>query len=481
MMNKKMGLSVALCVVGGAIVGAAMPLQQLPGTAGVVLVYSAGEGGGGGAAVAPTVVGLGFAAAPNQVVAFLPAGLPDTVLVEDGGGTRAEATRLAYDSVSGLALLAVPTLGVEPYPFVFDSARVGQEVMSATRDPVGDSIFPTRGSVQQVDTTAAGEPVAIRHNAFVGGQFNPGAPLLNLCGEVVGAVGADSDTAVPAERLLVLFGASGLAPTTASGPCLTAEEQAREAEVRADSAEEQAREAEARADSAEARADSAEARADSTGNPQDQAMADSLRLAAESAENDAELAQIAADSLRAAAEREQQKYLWIIVGLVVLAMFGMLAWGVSLRSAKRARREQERAEREQEKAELLAEAVQTELEDRESRDRIAGQVPAVLFTGADAHGNSFTINVPGREIASGGGAVVGRNPSESSIVLNHPEVSRRHFRLSVDGTRVLIEDLQSTNGTRVGNVALTPGRPAELRDHDSVHVGSVRLRVTFRR
>ena len=448
-MNKKMGLSVALCVVGGAIVGAAMPLQQLPGTAGVVLVYSAGEGGGG-AAVAPTVVGLGFAAAPNQVVAFLPAGLPDTVLVDEGGGTRAEATRSAYDSVSGLALLAVPTLGVEPYPFVFDSARVGQEVMSATRDPVGDSIFPTRGSVQQVDTTAAGEPVAIRHNAFVGGQFNPGAPLLNLCGEVVGAVGADSDTAVPAERLLVLFGPSGLEPITASGPCLTAEEQAREAD---------------------ARADSAVARADSTGNPQDQAMADSLRDAAEAARDAAEAAR---DEAEAARNETEAKYHWIIVGLVVLAMFGMLAWGVSLRSAKRAQREQERAQREQERAE-------EELEDREDRDRIAGQVPSVLLAGADSDGNPFDISVPGREIASGGGAVVGRNPRESSFVLNHPEVSRRHFRLSVDGTRILIDDLQSTNGTRVGNVALTPGRPAELRDHDSVHAGSVRLRVTFRR
>ena len=107
------------------------------------------------------------------------------------------------------------------------------------------------------------------------------------------------------------------------------------------------------------------------------------------------------------------------------------------------------------------------------------KVPSVFLDGADDDGKRVAVRVPGSVIDSSSGAVVGRHPYGSTIVLDHPEVSRRHFRLTADGGRILIEDLQSTNGTEVGNVPLRPGTHQELQKGESLRVGSLALRVTI--
>jgi ABC-type multidrug transport system ATPase subunit len=63
----------------------------------------------------------------------------------------------------------------------------------------------------------------------------------------------------------------------------------------------------------------------------------------------------------------------------------------------------------------------------------------------------------------GQGGVIGRGPGQVEFVLDHPHVSRRHARLTVDAGRALLHDLGSANGTFVngrritGRVALSPG------------------------
>lgn len=76
-----------------------------------------------------------------------------------------------------------------------------------------------------------------------------------------------------------------------------------------------------------------------------------------------------------------------------------------------------------------------------------------------------------------GDNVIGRHP-ECSIWLDEPGVSRRHARIHVDGVtgRVMVEDLQSTNGTSVGNTPIAG--PRALVDGDVLRIGSVEL--TFR-
>jgi hypothetical protein len=88
--------------------------------------------------------------------------------------------------------------------------------------------------------------------------------------------------------------------------------------------------------------------------------------------------------------------------------------------------------------------------------------------------------------------LVGRVSHSRNI---HPEVdcgadigvSRRQAQLSTDGTRWWIEDLQSSNGTYVGQsggalptVALVPGQRRELAPDDRVYVGAW-TRIVVRR
>ncbi len=67
--------------------------------------------------------------------------------------------------------------------------------------------------------------------------------------------------------------------------------------------------------------------------------------------------------------------------------------------------------------------------------------------------------------------VIGRLP-ECAVVVNDPNVSRRHAEVKRLGPDVLLTDLQSTNGTRVNGV---PVRERVLEDGDEIVVGTTAI------
>jgi pSer/pThr/pTyr-binding forkhead associated (FHA) protein len=69
-------------------------------------------------------------------------------------------------------------------------------------------------------------------------------------------------------------------------------------------------------------------------------------------------------------------------------------------------------------------------------------------------------------------AVLGRDPA-CEIPLASQEVSKRHSRIVRKGDGYHIEDLQSTNGTRVGDRDLTEVR--RLEDGDLIEIGDCQL------
>lgn len=79
-------------------------------------------------------------------------------------------------------------------------------------------------------------------------------------------------------------------------------------------------------------------------------------------------------------------------------------------------------------------------------------------------GRTFTAQSPS--------AVIGRERSQSSIVLRDPNVSRAHAELVYDGTGWRITDLNSTNGTLVNDVDVTS---CPLKDGDLITLGLVNL------
>jgi pSer/pThr/pTyr-binding forkhead associated (FHA) protein len=59
-------------------------------------------------------------------------------------------------------------------------------------------------------------------------------------------------------------------------------------------------------------------------------------------------------------------------------------------------------------------------------------------------------------------------------------VGRRHMRLFIQGGQVLIEDMDSTNGTLLNSQKLTARQPQPLRDGDQIVVGKLLLRFSER-
>ena len=92
---------------------------------------------------------------------------------------------------------------------------------------------------------------------------------------------------------------------------------------------------------------------------------------------------------------------------------------------------------------------------------VEGSLPSELVL---PDGRRFTVGAAPQ--------VIGRLP-ECEIVLNDPNVSRRHAEIFRQGDEVVLRDLGSTNGTKVNGSQITA---AVLADGDEVIIGATRMR-----
>ncbi|ERI06342.1 FHA domain-containing protein [Atopobium sp. oral taxon 810] len=86
-------------------------------------------------------------------------------------------------------------------------------------------------------------------------------------------------------------------------------------------------------------------------------------------------------------------------------------------------------------------------------------------------------NLRGLSVDILGPVVMGRSPS-SDIVIDEPFVSATHARYTLQGPALVLEDLQSTNGTLVNGHPVD--QPVTLRDEDEVQVGDAIMRISRR-
>lgn len=68
------------------------------------------------------------------------------------------------------------------------------------------------------------------------------------------------------------------------------------------------------------------------------------------------------------------------------------------------------------------------------------------------------------------GAVVGRNPEKSSVILSDSSVSGAHCRLFYDQQHWFVEDLGSVNGTKLNGVRLASNQPAPFKPDDLIEI-----------
>jgi eukaryotic-like serine/threonine-protein kinase len=74
------------------------------------------------------------------------------------------------------------------------------------------------------------------------------------------------------------------------------------------------------------------------------------------------------------------------------------------------------------------------------------------------------------------GMTIGRE-EDNDITLNSPKVSRRHARIQHDGAKFWVSDLNSRNGTFLGETRLIPGEPETWTPEKAMKIGDFWLRL----
>ena len=103
-----------------------------------------------------------------------------------------------------------------------------------------------------------------------------------------------------------------------------------------------------------------------------------------------------------------------------------------------------------------------------------------VLAGRDGDGTAHALNLRRDALAAPGGAVIGRDPAESTHVVVDPSVSRAHARVYVRGEVLHVEDLGSTNGTFLNGRRLVEGKEVRTRDGDELMLGALVFRVELR-
>ena len=455
----------------------------------------------------------------------------DTYLVTIAGGQVFTASALKTDEDTGLMLIRIAEEGhgLTALPFA-RTALIATAPLYAVKFNHGETqpFASVAGSVTQLPAETDESPLII-HNAL----FNvtaAGTPLLNRCWEAVGVnvlqrkgfpskrvdpVEQGSARSLPASWLSAFLASADLSLTVADSECLSLEEETRlrleqvqqekeaalqaereeaEARTRAMAEEAQRKEEELSREKEAVEQQLAQARLETEQALQaereaaeaerEAAEAERIRLEQEAqirleqAQQDKEQAvqveqqetELARQVARQATDRGKQILMYSLAGGLALVLVFLLVM--------RARRKRLQGV-EQEKQQIAQELgqAQADLSDASEREQLRAGAPDVLVEGVTPQGERIALKIPGVSLVEDAGAVVGRSPSEAAFIINHEQVSRRHFRLLLVSGQVMIEDLGSTNGTSVNGIPLDPGAPQPLDDGSRLQTGNLALTV----
>lgn len=102
-----------------------------------------------------------------------------------------------------------------------------------------------------------------------------------------------------------------------------------------------------------------------------------------------------------------------------------------------------------------------------------------VLEGMDAENRPIRLVFGETELArSYLGITVGRHPALCDRVIDDPGVSRRHMRVSVSEGTLRLEDLNSLNGTLVGNADVPQFHPIPAHPGQVIVLGRVTLTVS---
>lgn len=71
--------------------------------------------------------------------------------------------------------------------------------------------------------------------------------------------------------------------------------------------------------------------------------------------------------------------------------------------------------------------------------------------------------------------MIGRNADQSDYAIDHQAVGRAHMEIFRVGTRFILKDLGSVNGTYLNEERLVPNKTYELREEDCIHIAQIQF------
>ncbi len=101
------------------------------------------------------------------------------------------------------------------------------------------------------------------------------------------------------------------------------------------------------------------------------------------------------------------------------------------------------------------------------------------LAGRDGSGRSIRLVFGESELRRAyPGLTLGRHPKLCDLLIDDPSVSRRHVRICRDGDGIVVEDLNSLNGTVLAGRTLRPFEPVPLHAGETLTIGLVTLTLS---
>lgn len=474
--------------------------------------------------------------------AHLVANEDSVVVVPLSTGAELVARTVHVDERADLALLAVNALGLPTLKLASDGFDQGRNIFSAgvwsdsgERVVVAQAtedvtLAVVRGSVARHYELAVSDEVPAlllaEHNAMIPAA-GYGGPLLNECGEVAGMNrGTPGVSAwrlrrgqapegvvhvLRAESVAALLEVQGIEYEQVEQSCVDALDAARtqaeetrqqleqsrqeleeitgqteETRQQLEQAQQDKEQAAAAAAEAQARVEDLESQYEEAQRSGDE-QAEALRAELEAARGEQEATRAAEERARVAVNALQQEMaaleqrmkqeaelarkrvnqLVAIAGgvVAVIAVVAFIAIRRRARQLALAREEAARARQ------MAADARARPLEHE-------SPFPDCVLTGETGDGHPVSVKIPGA-LLGGDGAIIGRSPRNSTLLIDDPTLSREHARLFGERDLLYVEDLDTTNGTRVNGRVLQPRAPASIGAGDTLEFGAVGVTLSL--
>ena len=200
------------------------------------------------------------------------------------------------------------------------------------------------------------------------------------------------------------------------------------------------------------------------------------RVALEKAKQEAEeKAKQEAEKNKTAEQHKQ----YLVLGAAVIVLVLLLIFTLVMRKRKQAMQSKDAELQKQAKAASGLE---------QDNERLAGKMAQlqrsfddILLDGETHDGRKIRLKINGKALLQSGdaGQIIGRESTQVEHPLAEAEVSRKHLRIWVQQGKVMVEDLQSQNGSWVNETKLSAGQPAELSAGSVLRLSSISFKVSF--